>query len=57
MNISEIQSKVSSNPEIQEAFERFVFTIKAEIGEDIDEVWAQINFRNGDVASIWIDKN
>jgi hypothetical protein len=53
MNISEIQSKISSNSEIREAFERFVFTIRAEIGEEIDEVWAQINFRNGEVASIW----
>jgi hypothetical protein len=53
MNISEIQSKVSSNPEIREAFERFVFTIRAEIGKEIDEVWTQINFSDGEIASIW----
>jgi hypothetical protein len=57
MNNSEIQNKVSSNPEIQEAFKRFIFTIRAEIDE-IDEVSVQISFRNGEVIGFWdIDKN
>jgi hypothetical protein len=55
-NVSDIQRKIWDNIQVQEVLERLKFTIEAEIG-NVKDISTNINFENGEVALIWIDKN